>query len=276
MHKNGFTLVELAIVLVIIGLIVGGILTGTMLIRSAEIRSTISERDNIQAAINTFRTRYHGLPGDMRNATRFWGAAAPTHAACIALATPTTDGSTCNGNGDKRIFSIPTLTFYETFRALQQLSNAELIPATLTGVTGSDGLLDMDIGENVLGSKIDGAAWLLQYVGNVTAATLVTYAGFMDQFFLGEYSHILGLGRTTEVIPGVGNIMGAPSFDVEEAMAMDLKIDDGKPGTGILKSWRPMPAGPYKNDCATSTDHKTAQYNVGAGNECVLLFKVRF
>jgi prepilin-type N-terminal cleavage/methylation domain-containing protein len=70
-HKAGFTLVELAIVLVIIGLIIGGVLVGQDMIKSAEIRSTISQWERYNAALNTFRDKFGGYPGDLRNAVNF-------------------------------------------------------------------------------------------------------------------------------------------------------------------------------------------------------------
>lgn len=64
-REQGFTLVELAIVLVIIGLIIGGVLVGQDMIKSAEIRSTISQWENVNAATNTFRDKYGYIPGDI-------------------------------------------------------------------------------------------------------------------------------------------------------------------------------------------------------------------
>jgi|CXWL01.1.fsa_nt_gi prepilin-type N-terminal cleavage/methylation domain-containing protein len=65
--KAGFTLVELSIVLVIIGLLVGGVLVGRDLIRAAEIRSQISQFERMNAAANTFRVKYNYLPGDIQD-----------------------------------------------------------------------------------------------------------------------------------------------------------------------------------------------------------------
>ena len=62
---EGFTLVELSIVLVIIGLIVGGVLVGQDLIAAARIRSQLSQIDKYNIAVNTFRLKYNVLPGDM-------------------------------------------------------------------------------------------------------------------------------------------------------------------------------------------------------------------
>ena len=62
--KLGFALVELAIVLVIIGLLVGGILTGQSLIKSVSLKQQIREWSQLEIAINTYKTKYERLPGD--------------------------------------------------------------------------------------------------------------------------------------------------------------------------------------------------------------------
>ena len=63
--RAGFTLIEMSIVLVIIGLIIGGVLVGRDLINAAAIRSQISQIEKYNAAVNTFRGKYGYLPGDM-------------------------------------------------------------------------------------------------------------------------------------------------------------------------------------------------------------------
>ena len=64
-HRRGFTLIELSIVLVIIGLIVGGIVVGRELIKVAELRAILAQKDKFTAAVNTFKIKYNALPGDM-------------------------------------------------------------------------------------------------------------------------------------------------------------------------------------------------------------------
>lgn len=69
MHKQrGFTLVEIAIVLVIIGLLLGGILKGQELITSARVRNIADQNSGVQAAYYGFIDRYRQVPGDW-NAT---------------------------------------------------------------------------------------------------------------------------------------------------------------------------------------------------------------
>ena len=66
-HESGFTLVELAIVMLIIGLLVGGVLKGQEMIESARVSSTIQALESYDAAFNTYRDRYAGIPSDLQN-----------------------------------------------------------------------------------------------------------------------------------------------------------------------------------------------------------------
>jgi len=64
-EPQGFTLIELSIVLVIIGLIVGGVLVGQDLIRSAAVRAQVTQIEKFNQAVNTFYGKYGALPGDL-------------------------------------------------------------------------------------------------------------------------------------------------------------------------------------------------------------------
>ena len=95
--SQAFSLVELSIVLVILGLLVGGVLSGQSLIRAAELRSVTRDITRYTTATYTFRDKYFSIPGDMTSATSFWGT---DNVSC-----PNGGGSTgtCNGNGDGAI-----------------------------------------------------------------------------------------------------------------------------------------------------------------------------
>src|SRR6185437_8077716 len=82
---RGFTLIEIAIVLVIIGLLLGGVLKGEELIRAARVRSLISEQQGIKAAFYGFQDRYRALPGDY--------ASADSNINCGTIACPKGDGN---------------------------------------------------------------------------------------------------------------------------------------------------------------------------------------
>lgn len=77
--QQGFTLVEIAIVLVIIGLLLGGTLGGQQLIASAKVKSQIQQIQEITAAINTYRDKYGATPGDDANATTNTGVTTLTN-----------------------------------------------------------------------------------------------------------------------------------------------------------------------------------------------------
>ena len=68
-QQAGFTLIEIAIVLVIIGLLLGGVLKGQELITSARVRNLISTQDGVKAAYFGFLDRFRSLPGDYSSAT---------------------------------------------------------------------------------------------------------------------------------------------------------------------------------------------------------------
>jgi prepilin-type N-terminal cleavage/methylation domain-containing protein len=70
-HQSGFTLIEIAIVLVIIGLLLGGVLKGQELITQTKIKNVIKDFDATSVALLGYQDRYKKLPGD-DNATSRW------------------------------------------------------------------------------------------------------------------------------------------------------------------------------------------------------------
>ena len=110
-RDSGFTLIEIAIVLVIIGLLLGGVLKGQELITSARVRNLISQQDGIKAAFFGFQDRYRALPGDYASAS-----------ANIA-------GVTNNGNGNGQIEGPPAT---EDILVWDHLSHAGFINGQYT------------------------------------------------------------------------------------------------------------------------------------------------
>ena len=72
--QSGFTLVEIAIVLVIIGLLLGGILKGQEMIIQAKVKNSITDFSGVSAAYFGYQDRYRAIPGDDAGATRWTGA----------------------------------------------------------------------------------------------------------------------------------------------------------------------------------------------------------
>ena len=70
--EAGFTLVEIAIVLVIIGLLLGGVLKGQEMITQAKIKNIVNDFNGITVAVTSYQDRYRAIPGDDLNATARW------------------------------------------------------------------------------------------------------------------------------------------------------------------------------------------------------------
>jgi prepilin-type N-terminal cleavage/methylation domain-containing protein len=70
--EAGFTLVEIAIVLVIIGLLLGGILKGQEMITQAKIKNVINDFNGVTVAVTSYQDRYRAIPGDDQNAATRW------------------------------------------------------------------------------------------------------------------------------------------------------------------------------------------------------------
>lgn len=246
--SKGFSLVEMSVVLVIIALITGGILTGQSLIRAAKLKSIVTESAHHIQSVATFREVYSALPGDMPNATNYWGAAHTTHATC--LTTVGTGTQTCNGDGDGVIGESGALS--ERYRFWQHLANAGLIEGVYTGVTASGGTDNAFAGENVPGSKLDGGTW---YVSERTPiANQYTFSTAVIML-LGAYNS--------------ATIPNRALLNPKEMWNLDNKIDDGVPGRGKIIPWL------YNFNCtlASGATDYDALYNVNyTAPACAVMF----
>lgn len=257
LKRHAFSLVELSVVLIILGLLVGGIVGGRSLIKSAELRSITSEAQSYLTAVSSFREQYSALPGDMANATDYWGAVHATPATCR---TTTASGSlTCNGNGDGRIASPDGgTTIAETYHIWIHLKNAGLTTGTFTGVAGPYNVWDGLPGVNVPASKkLTGAGYGIWYFGYADGSDLSVFAG--------DYGNSLVLGSDEPQMPN------GPIIAPEDMASIDTKFDDGLPGSGSLRAYKPTSY--LQPDCATTTDPATSRYELGiTGKQCTLVF----
>lgn len=256
-YRKGFSLVELSIVLVILGLLTGGILAGQSLIRAAELRSASTEYQRYTAAIYAFRDRYMAFPGDMPNATKFWGEAA-AGAACAT--TQGTGTQTCNGNGNGLMG--------ERWRAWQHLANAGLIEGTYIGTDPESGY---QVGEwqgvdNVNPkSKISRGRWA---IGASTSNVVPLY----EFLFINYDGNVLFLGTPmmTEYPILRDNIVRP-----EEAWGIDMKMDDGLAISGNV--WVNFGSG-SDHSCTTASDNndRTAVYQLSLTRiACSMVFRIR-
>ena len=248
-HDQGFTLIELSIVLVIIGLIVGGVLVGQDMRRAAEIRATVGQIEKYNTAFNTFRSKYNGVPGDLTAA----------NAAALGLFAetggPAGTAGHQDGNGIIEGGSTgATVGIGETLEFWRHLSDANLIDGAY-GITGNSAIAAASgqatgnvttIGQTLPPAKLGGNNYFAAF-----SASGINYY---------EIAPIIGLTAATGAY-GFGTTGMTPI----ESYNIDSKIDDGMPNTGLVvaQGIAALNAAPSVNTASTAS---TCTIGSGSGS----------
>jgi prepilin-type N-terminal cleavage/methylation domain-containing protein len=216
--KSGFTLIELSIVLVIIGLIVGGVLVGQDLIKAAEVRATIGQYEKYNSTVNTFRTKYNGIPGDLAAASAGAFGLCPTGGCNTAGTTGLGDGNglVTDTNGTA------TLAVGEPLFFWQQMSSANLIDGNFGAALTTSGTVAANLTGATVGTYLPAARIGRGNYWNVAADSGINY--YM----------LSGFGATP--IATAGTLSFSPAITPIEAFNVDSKIDDGAPNTGTVQA----------------------------------------
>ena len=233
--EQGFTLVELAIVMVIIGLLIGGILKGQELINNARIGSTVSQLKGLDAALNTFRDKYNALPGDIAApATRLPNC---TTAPCNTAGTAGTIGNGRIEATGSVVHATPTAGS-EAGLAFVHLHAADLI----SGINPS---LGQTFGGQFPTASVGGGMWVA-YSGEVVGGTS------------------LPAGRHYAALSGVigTNQDGTGAFNSTTAAQIDRKLDDGRPQTGGVQT--------FGTGCFTGAAAAAVYNEADGGGTCTL------
>ena len=238
-YQHGFTLVELAITLLIMGLVASLTTWGYTLLSTAQLRSIISEVEEYRSAVKQFEERYDGLPGDLYNAASLWGTAT-------------------NGNHDRQISTWNT----EGLQAWFQLQQAGLVKGNYTGATIGGGTVP---GDNVALSKFGGAGFSFYYIapsdanwdhGDTPGDTTITIKN-------NSVGNVLIFGR-----PATNSYTSVAVLSQEEALSIDEKVDDGWPDSGSVQS--------AVGTACTDTIAGRLDYDIpnNANQSCALAFKI--
>jgi prepilin-type N-terminal cleavage/methylation domain-containing protein len=206
--QAGFTLVELAIVMIIIGLLIAGVLKGQELIANARVTATVAQIKGIDAATSTFKDTYAALPGDMT---------APTTRLPNCLAAP------CGvaGNGDGKLATTPgAAPGPESTAFFPQLSAADLLTGISPNAVGGTAF-----GVNFPAAKIDSAGF---FAGSAAAPA--------------DFAAAIGTSGTPSglylsLVATVAAVAAAPASEgltPSQAERIDTKLDDGQPGVGSV------------------------------------------
>lgn len=234
-QQSGFSLMELAFALTIIGILLGIVLKGRELITNARINFVIRQVSSYQSATKIFESTYRDLPGDLVNP----GARIPT---C------TTAPCTTSGNGDGMITSIIF---------------SQPLPDSYLGIMGIEHKnFWVHLAKAGLISGIDPNNTSASFTGwgNELPGSSFGNMGFIvNGPYIPRYSYTLML-RPPNLTTMPGSINGLIGQQI------DIKMDDGMPNTGTLQQF------PYSFNCVTGVG-TSAQYNVQLESSgCYLLF----
>jgi prepilin-type N-terminal cleavage/methylation domain-containing protein len=278
-NLQGFTLIELSIVLVIIGLIVGGVLVGQDLIKAAEVRAQISQIEKYNTAVNTFYSKYQAIPGDMNVAT------ADQFGFTIGSGcTGQTGGRDGNGlidgiQGGIGSFIDETALFWQdlTTPGLTSLiegsfTNGGAPPAGCANLSPLP--TSTTVGEYFPAGKIGRGTYVI--VGESSGTNY-----YILQGVVGTSGSVVGLH-------GAWNGATTP-IPVLEAYKIDQKVDDGLPTSGVVQAmYTTGTINPtiYQGAPNNTTDGATTCYNTtsntysigfqgGVGANCALSFQMQ-
>lgn len=284
--KQGFTLIELTMVLVIIGLIVGAVLVGQDLIYAAKVRKEISKAERFDATINTFRLKYNSLPGDMRNPEQFGLSASGTggdgdrkiRGTVLTGASVTISGNNYNYSFPSASGSISQNHWDEgdLFSSIPEWAIAQLN-------LSNAGLLSEDITEWANLTNFDANR---QGGTDLLASEIVTGQGanrLSDAFRQNKSALIFGYEFNNRVSghfyrPGIGGTSLAYSFVTaylitpEQAKQIDEKYDDGNPLTGSVMAAPWIGSGCTDGILGTTATCNSSGGNIGNGsnnNRCL-------
>ncbi|MGE3770634.1 MAG: prepilin-type N-terminal cleavage/methylation domain-containing protein [Bdellovibrionales bacterium] len=235
-YNKGFTLVELAVVIVIIGLIIGAVIKGQELIDNARVNSVITQVNSIRSAFTSFQDKYGALPGDFARAQeRIPG--------CQAAG-----GDCANGNGNGTIdgnAGANGVAGAEARMAWQHLAFANMITGVVPGA---------DVGQAIYNQNFPGAR---------TGGGFVLVNGLVGNPQLNTLWLRLQSSAPTS---GPSNGQAQAALTPTQAATIDRRLDDGNPLTGTVR------AGGFAASCTPATGEYTESTS---SKDCNLYFQIQ-
>ena len=260
--KSAFSLIELSIVLIIIGLLIAGITGGASLIKSSELRSIMGEARGYAVAVNSFFTQYDQYPGDASDNVG--------------------TSSTVVGDRDNKIEFVndhPTANSVvaEGVDAWYDLKDIGAIDLALVAPSDWKAPASLVPVNHIPGSKIKGAGWVFDY-NTKTLQNVVVLTGPTAAYVAPPLSGVATGANTSTLVNGLnyssaeGTVAGRNAsteiLSAPDSLSIDSKIDDGKPATGNVQSVNQLSD---VTECSSATAYLVA---AGAKKVCVLTFRV--
>lgn len=201
-HRKGFSLIELAIVIVIVATIVAAISVSINLYTESQMRSVVMDMQKYGAYYKTFKDRYHLPPGDFNQAQALWG-------------TNCADTVSCNGNGDTIVSAEADDVASEVHRAWKHLEQAEILNHQIPVVPATwNGHLAIEATPK---SQIAGAGYYF-------AGDYIGFNFFVDNSPFGTRNAIW-IGKEAN---SNNSALVDPVFTGLEVYNLDKKFDDGR------------------------------------------------
>lgn len=170
-YQKGFTLVEIAIVLVIIGLLLGGILKGQEMITQAKIKNVMADFSGISAAYHGYQDRYRAIPGDDPKANRWTTPAGVV----VGDGNGRVDG-TYNNGGNACVATEETCSWWDHLRRAGFVSGSG-VAQPFNAVTG---LIGVQTGDNANGTVLGGFGGLIMCSANLPDKIAIAVDTQMD------------------------------------------------------------------------------------------------
>ena len=264
-HQQAFTLVEMSIAVVIIGILIGGILQGQSMIRAHEVRNVLTDAKTYAMAMQQFKDKYGYLPGDFPDATKTWGRM-NSNADCVTnSAAAVLVAGACDGNGNGSLFYAPAVNASsEQFQVWRHLNLAGMVLGTFTGINGPVGTqYDVLPGVNSPVASIERTTfWFYDWGMQIPTTNAAVW-------YDGDYTNTMIFGARFADTWNHGAVLTG-----KEAFEIDTKADDGLPAYGVVrtlaKTWLTNQNGV---SCTSSDTASAAVYTKSdTSPTCFLLF----
>jgi prepilin-type N-terminal cleavage/methylation domain-containing protein len=227
--KSAFSLIELSIVLIIIGLLIAGVTGGASLIKSSELRAAISEARGWSTAVNGFYNQFNAYPGDYNVVIgSTTGAAGNANSQINAFTTAANPSGTASATAGCVTTGTPTSgCAYEDNVAWVQLRNAGVIDTNIVSAPTVNATWSVansaTFGVTNPSSKIKSSGWVFDYS---------TATGYLQNVVI-LTGAVTAPGATNSYVNGTPTSSGA--ITPPDALSIDTKVDDGVANTGRVR-----------------------------------------